>query len=102
VKDAVEEDRLHGSWNDTGTRRWCVDCGVWVRLEDWQLHKRDVARALTDGGRDQSTEEVDRASASIAREHLLGATVWAYVGGAARVRPWTTARDIRMPARLDR
>jgi hypothetical protein len=26
---------------------------------------------------------------SIAREHLLGATVWAYGGGGARVRPWT-------------
>ena len=38
--------------------------------------------------------------ASIAREHLLGATVWAYGGGAARVRPWTSARDVRSPARL--
>ncbi|WP_176451173.1 hypothetical protein [Halorubrum sp. Ea1] len=38
--------------------------------------------------------------ASIAREHLLGATVWAYGEGAARVRPWTSARDVRMPARL--
>ncbi|WP_268239427.1 hypothetical protein [Haloarcula pellucida] len=28
---------------------------------------------------------------SIAREHLLGATVWAYAGGGARVRPWTGA-----------
>jgi len=53
---------------------------------------------MTDSG--QSTEETARAS--IAREHLLGATVWAYGGGAARVRPWTTARDVRMPARLDR
>jgi len=25
---------------------------------------------------------------TIAREHLLGATVWAYGGGAARVQPW--------------
>lgn len=43
----------------------------------------------------------ERRPASIAREHLLGATVWAYGGGGARVRPWTKARDIRMPARLD-
>ncbi|WP_435099518.1 hypothetical protein [Halarchaeum sp. P4] len=27
-------------------------------------------------------------SRSIAREHLLGATVWAYGAGGARVRPW--------------
>ncbi|WP_155119954.1 hypothetical protein [Haloarcula rubripromontorii] len=26
---------------------------------------------------------------SIAREHLLGATVWAYGGGSASVKPWT-------------
>jgi len=48
---------------------------------------------------ERSTEGFDR-RASIAREHLLGATVWAYGGGAARVRPWTTARDIRMPQRV--
>jgi len=52
--------------------------------------------------RDGHTEEVERSSASIAREHLLGATVWAYGGGAARVRPWTSARDVKMPARLNR
>ncbi|WP_255491944.1 hypothetical protein [Haloarcula sp. JP-L23] len=27
---------------------------------------------------------------SIAREHLLGATVWAYGGGTAIVKPWTS------------
>jgi hypothetical protein len=26
---------------------------------------------------------------SIAREHVLGATIWAYGRGAARVVPWT-------------
>ena len=51
--------------------------------------------------RDGYTEGVDRGRVSIAREHLLGATLWAYGGGAVRVRPWTSARDIRMPARLD-
>ncbi len=38
----------------------------------------------------------------IVREHLLGATVWAYGGGDVNVKPWTTARRVRMPARLDR
>ena len=47
---------------------------------------------------ESSEDRSDRAS--IAREHLLGATVWAYGGGAARVRPWTSARDVRSPARL--
>jgi|GEM_PF-2932905 len=28
-------------------------------------------------------------SCAIAREHLLGATVWAFGGGGAGVRPWT-------------
>lgn len=50
---------------------------------------------------DEVTESVDRSRTAIAREHLLGATVWAYGGGGARVRPWTTGRDVRMPARLD-
>jgi len=31
--------------------------------------------------------------ASIAREHLLGATVWAYGGGGASVKPWTRRDD---------
>ncbi|OYR85547.1 hypothetical protein DJ84_02365 [Halorubrum ezzemoulense] len=57
---------------------------------------------ITDGGPENETEPVDRDRASITREHLLGATVWAYGGGAARVRPWTTARDVRMPGRLER
>ncbi|WP_435359316.1 hypothetical protein [Haloarchaeobius sp. DFWS5] len=30
---------------------------------------------------------------AIAREHLLGATVWAYGAGAAVVRPWTRRED---------
>jgi len=47
---------------------------------------------------ESSEDRSDRAP--IAREHLLGVTVWAYGGGAARVRPWTSARDIRSPARL--
>ena len=34
-----------------------------------------------------------RRTRSIAREHLLGATVWAYGGGAARVRAWTRRDD---------
>ncbi|SMO81414.1 hypothetical protein [Halorubrum cibi] len=59
-------------------------------------------KLVTDGGRDRRGDGSERSSVSIAREHLLGATVWAYGGGAARVRPWTTARDVRMPARLDR
>ena len=45
-----EAERLHGSWNDTGSRRWCADCGIWVRLEDWQDHKREEAKLVTDGG----------------------------------------------------
>ncbi|MDZ5811608.1 hypothetical protein U4E84_09655 [Halorubrum sp. AD140] len=55
-----EADRLHGEWNETGTRRWCVDCGIWVRLDDWQEHKRELAKAVTDGGRDRSSDEDDR------------------------------------------
>jgi len=47
-----------------------------------------------------STEGAARAS--IAREHLLGATVWAYGGGDIDVKSWTNARRVRMPARLDR
>lgn len=43
---------------------------------------------------DEFTESVDRGSTSIAREHLLGATVWAYADGAARVRPWTQTRQL--------
>ncbi|MGZ0745718.1 hypothetical protein [Haloparvum sp. AD34] len=31
---------------------------------------------------------------SIAREHVLGATIWAYGGGAARVSPWTSGDDL--------
>lgn len=42
---------------------------------------------------DEFTEDVDRGRTAIAREHLLGATVWAYGGGAARVRPWTQTRQ---------
>ena len=48
----------------------------------------------------QSTEET--ADAAIAREHLLGATVWAKGGGGVDIKPWTTASRLRMPARLDR
>lgn len=33
------------------------------------------------------------ARASIARIHLLGATVWAYGAGGARVKPWTRRED---------
>ena len=43
---------------------------------------------------DESTGSVDRGRTSIAREHLFGATVWAYGGGAARVRPWTQTRQL--------
>ncbi len=49
---------------------------------------------------EQSTEAVPHAP--IAREHLLGATIWAYGGGAARVRPWTSSHDVRMLGRLKR
>lgn len=31
--------------------------------------------------------------ASIAREHVLGATIWAYGGGGASVKPWTRSDD---------
>lgn len=30
-----------------------------------------------------------RSRRAIAREHILGATIWAYGGGAATVHPWT-------------
>ena len=45
---------------------------------------------------------VERGTTPIAREHLLGATVWAYAGGGVSVKTWTTARRVKMPARLDR
>ena len=51
---------------------------------------------------EQHTEGVDRDRAPIAREHLLGVTVWAYGGGGVRFKPWTNARRAKMPARLDR
>lgn len=35
----------------------------------------------------------DRSAAPIAREHLFGATVWTYGGGAARVRAWDRKRQ---------
>ncbi|WP_373190013.1 hypothetical protein [Halolamina sp.] len=35
-----------------------------------------------------SDNQISSGRRSIAREHLYGATVWAYGGGAARVRPW--------------
>ncbi|RAW44044.1 hypothetical protein DQW50_16430 [Halorubrum sp. 48-1-W] len=57
-------------------------------------------KLVTDGGRDRRGDGSERSSVSIAREHLLGATVWAYGGGAARVRPWTSEQDIRMVVRL--
>lgn len=51
---------------------------------------------------EQETEDTDRGSTPIAREHLLGATVWAYGGGGVDIKPWTTSRRAKMPARLDR
>ena len=39
---------------------------------------------------------------AIARLHLLGATVWAYGGGAARVRPWDSAEYYSKFRGLDR
>ena len=36
---------------------------------------------------------------AIARLHLFGATVWAYGGGAARVRPWIQTRQLSKFAR---
>ncbi|MCD2202759.1 hypothetical protein [Halobacterium sp. KA-6] len=38
---------------------------------------------------DESAEYGRRSRRAIAREHVLGATVWAFGGGGARVRPWT-------------
>lgn len=58
----TEQNRLHGQWNETGTRRWCADCAVWVRLEDWEDHKREEAKLATDGGRVQDTEGLRRFS----------------------------------------
>ena len=52
--------------------------------------------------RDGSAEGVDRDRASIAREHLLGATVWAYGGGGIDIKPWTNGRRVKMPGRLGR
>lgn len=37
----------------------------------------------------------------IAREHLLGATIWAYAGGSATVKPWDQPSRIRTPRRLE-
>lgn len=48
---------------------------------------------------DGHTEGTDRVS--IAREHLFGATVWAYGGGAARVRPWDRRREFSKLAGCD-
>ncbi len=30
---------------------------------------------------------------AIARIHVLGATIWAFGGGGARVKPWTRSKD---------
>lgn len=38
-------DRLHGDWSEYGSMRWCEDCGEWVRLVEWQEHKRPLAKA---------------------------------------------------------
>lgn len=43
---------------------------------------------VTDGG--QSGQR----PASIARLHVLGATIWAYGGGGVRVRPWISSGDL--------
>lgn len=39
-------------------------------------------------------ERGETPTASIARLHVLGATIWAYGGGAARIRPWTGGKDL--------
>lgn len=40
------------------------------------------------------SEDFDRDTRrSIARQHVLGATVWAYGGGGVRVREWTRFED---------
>ena len=65
----------------TRAKGWCEDCREEVRLlvgdDDRGIQKdedSEQATLLTDGG---------TPTASIAREHLLGATVWAYGGGGA-------------------
>lgn len=36
----------------------------------------------------------DGESVSIARLHVLGATIWAYGGGGVSVKPWTQSGDL--------
>jgi hypothetical protein len=36
----------------------------------------------------------DPETPSIARLHVLGATIWAYGGGGVSVKPWTTSGDL--------
>jgi len=71
-----------------GPSRWAV--GV---LSGGVAGRR--SRYAVGGGRRRGREQRPRArggdsgvTASIAREHLYGATIWAYGAGGARVRPW--------------
>lgn len=61
--------------------------GALYESEDGQLRPTDP-KLVTDGG--QSGQR----PASIARMHVLGATVWAYGAGGARVRPWISSGDL--------
>lgn len=77
-------DERHSCWGDIARDVAMVsESGISLvddRVEV-EIEKMEPRELRTDGGR------------SIAREHLLGATVWAYGGGAARVRPWDSRED---------
>ncbi|WP_155118391.1 hypothetical protein [Halorubrum sp. BV1] len=55
---------------------------------------------MTEGGAEYG-DGTDRRRKAIGREHLLGATVWAYAGGDVNVKVWTTTWELRMPGRLE-
>jgi len=57
---------------------------------------------MTDDAREQRAEYDRGGLHAFAREHVLGATVCAYGGGGARVRPWNRREDFPRLRRVAR
>lgn len=73
-----------------GHHNGCPDRPPWFKTGESSVGHRDYLdiddtdageTVLSDGGQDDDAR-------SIAREHLLGATIWAYGGGSVSVKPW--------------
>jgi ribosomal protein L37E len=90
----TDVDASDGSTDEITRSVTCDSCG-----EETFAFERECVKCGVNRWESQSE---NRERTPIAREHLLGATVWAYGGGGVDIKPWTTASSLRMPARLNR